>query len=261
MGGILWRTAVILHRYLGVAIGLLMVMWFVSGIVMMYVPFTQVADTERLRFQPPISWQFCCRYGGLSDEATVIRAQVENHLGAPAMRLRIPGQPDSLFDLAQGARVPIDADVARKVVSEAAPNVIKRSASIVAYDQVPFDQFTLGRAQRDLMLPVYRVILADEEQTRYYLDPNTGALLQRADATGRWHRWLFSGLHRLDFTEWMRTRPFRDILMWLTLLGGIALSVTGVYLAVRRARSDIIVLLRSLRRLFETGQAEKQVTS
>ena len=35
MGGILWRTAVILHRYLGIAIGLLMVMWFVSGIVMM----------------------------------------------------------------------------------------------------------------------------------------------------------------------------------------------------------------------------------
>jgi hypothetical protein len=48
-------------------------------------------------------------------------------------------------------------------------------------------------------------------KTRYYLDPNTGALLQRADATGRWPQWLFSGLHRLDFAEWMRTRPFRDI--------------------------------------------------
>jgi uncharacterized iron-regulated membrane protein len=504
MGGILWRTAVILHRYLGIAIGLLMVMWFVSGIVMMYVPFTQVADAERLRFQPPISWQLCCRYGGLSDEATVIRAQVENHLGAPAMRLRIPGQLDSLFDLTQGARVPIDADVARSVVSEAAPNVTGRSASIVAYDQVPFDQFTLGRAQRDrplhrfrfddpqetiiyvsgtaghvvmwttlsqrfwnwlgtiphflyfeslrvqqqlwsqtviwtsllgtfltgvglvlgilqfkrgrdgvlspyrgwfywhhvvglvfgvltltwafsglvsmnpwgflegrgrgegslaqgpapkwgaikaslenlrsqpslanavslttaslggklywmatyndgsakrldadghaappnevelaqaaariagdrpvaeqrllneedayyyarqrrrfedLVLPVYRVILADEEQTRYYLDPNTGALLQRADATGRWRRWLFSGLHRLDFTESMRTRPFRDILMWLTLLGGIAVSLTGVYLALRRVRSDIIVLLRSLRRLIEISRREKPVAS
>ena len=126
------------------------------------------------------------------------------------------------------------------------------------------DVYYYARQRRrfeDLVLPVYRVTLADEEQTRYYLDPNTGALLQRADATGRWRRWLFSGLHRLDFAEWMRTRPFRDILMWLTLLGGVALSVTGVYLAVRRVRSDIIVLLRSLRRLFETGQAEKQVTS
>jgi uncharacterized iron-regulated membrane protein len=504
MAGILWRMAVILHRYLGIAIGLLMVMWFVSGIVMMYVPFTQVADTERLRFQAPISWHLCCQYGSLSDEAQITRAQMENHLGVPAMRLRMLGQLDSLFDLAQGTRVAIDADVAREVVSEAAPSVIRRSASIIAYDQVPLDQFTLGRAQRDrplhrfrfddpeetiiyvsgtagqvvmwttvsqrfwnwlgtiphflyfeslrvqqqlwsqtviwtsllgtfltgvglilgvlqfkrgrdgrlspyrgwfywhhvvglifgvltltwvfsglvsmnpwgflesrgrgeaslaqgpsprwgaikaslenlrlqpsvanvvslttaplggrlywmatyndgsvnrldadghaappnevelarlaariagdrpiaeqrllaeedayyyarqrrrfedLVLPVYRVILDDEEQTRYYLDPNTGALLQRADATGRWRRWLFSGLHRLDFSEWMRARPFRDILMWLTLLGGLALSLTGVYLSLRRVRSDIIVVLRSLRRLIETGRAKKQITS
>ena len=34
---LIWQTLVVLHRYLGVAVGLLMVMWFVSGIVMMYV--------------------------------------------------------------------------------------------------------------------------------------------------------------------------------------------------------------------------------
>jgi uncharacterized iron-regulated membrane protein len=487
MTNILWRATVFTHRYLGVAIGLLMVMWFVSGIVMMYVPFPRVADVERLRFQAPISWQACCNYGTLSDQAQVTRVQVENHLGAPALRLRAPGQLDSLYDLAVGARVPIDADTARKVVLEAAPNVIGRSAAIIAYEQVPIDQFTLGRAQRDrplhrfkfddpdkttiyvsgtagqvvmwttvtqrfwnwlgtiphflyfeslrtqqqlwsqtviwtsllgtfltvvgialgviqfrrgkdgrlspyrglfywhhvvglvfgvltltwvfsglvsmnpwgflesrgrgeaslaqgpspkwgdvrasldtlrtqpsvanvvsltstplggklywmatlddgsvkrldaaghvappnevelaqaaariagdrgiaeqrlvneedayyyarqrrrfeeVVLPVYRIILNDEEQTRYYLDPNTGALVQRADATGRWRRWLFSGLHRLDFTAWMRMRPFWDIMMWLTMLGGLAVSATGVYLAVRRIRSDVAVLFR-----------------
>lgn len=34
--------------------------------------------------------------------------------------------------------------------------------------------------------------------------------------------------------------------MWLTLLGGLAVSEMGVYLAVRRYRSDVIVLLRAL---------------
>jgi hypothetical protein len=34
---LVWQALVVLHRYLGVAVGLLMVMWFVSGIVMMYV--------------------------------------------------------------------------------------------------------------------------------------------------------------------------------------------------------------------------------
>jgi hypothetical protein len=110
-----------------------------------------------------------------------------------------------------------------------------------------------------VVLPVYRVILNDDEQTRYYIDPNTGALLQRADSIGRWRRWLFSGLHRLDLAEWMRARPLRDVLMWLTLLGGLAGSVTGVYLAFRRVRSDIFVLLRPLRR-FAAGRREgKQI--
>jgi hypothetical protein len=109
------------------------------------------------------------------------------------------------------------------------------------------DTYYYSRQRRrfgEVVLPVYRVILNDDAQTRYYLDPSTGALLQRADATDRWRRWLFSGLHRLDFTDWMRLRPFRDIMMWLTLLGGLAVSATGVYLAVRRVRSDLALLFR-----------------
>jgi uncharacterized iron-regulated membrane protein len=124
------------------------------------------------------------------------------------------------------------------------------------------DAYYYARQRRrvdEVVLPVYRVILKDDEQTRYYIDPNTGVLLQRADSNGRWRRWLFSGLHRLDFTDWMRARPFRDVLMWLTLLGGLAASVTGVYLAFRRVRSDIFVLLRFLRSFAAGSREEKQI--
>jgi uncharacterized iron-regulated membrane protein len=500
----IWRAMVILHRYLGIAIGLLMVMWFISGIVMMYVPYSRVQEAERLHMQPAIQWQSCCNYGSLTDDAQVVRAQVESHLGMPALRLRRLGERDVLFDLAHGERIPIDEGVARKVALETAPTVIGRAASITSYEQLPFDQFTLGRAPRDrpfhrftfddpdrttiyvsgtagqvvawitagqrfwnwlgtiphflyfeslrvqqqlwsqtviwtsllgtfltvvgiilgivqfgrgkdgklspyrgwfywhhvvglvfgalmltwvfsglvsmnpwgflegsgrgeaslvegpsprwkdvkaslealrtqlagsgvvslttaplggglywmatfndgvvkrldlsghfaqtseeelaqaaqriagdrsvadqglvneedayyyarqrrrfeeVVLPVYRVILKDDEQTRYYLDPNSGALIQRVDSTGRWRRWLFSGLHRLDFTQWMRTRPFRDILMWFMLLGGLTASVTGVYLAFRRVRSDIIVLLRIFRRFTTSGREQKQIAT
>jgi hypothetical protein len=46
---LIWQTLVVLHRYLGVAVGLLMVMWFLSGIVMMYVGLPRVTDEERGR--------------------------------------------------------------------------------------------------------------------------------------------------------------------------------------------------------------------
>jgi hypothetical protein len=49
----------------------------------------------------------------------------------------------------------------------------------------------------------------------------------------------------------------RDIPMWLTLLGGLAASVTGVYLAFRRVRSDVFVLLRPLRR-FAVGRRDRK---
>ena len=96
----------------------------------------------------------------------------------------------------------------------------------------------------DVVLPVYRIILNDADATRFYLDPTTGALLRRADADARWQRWLFSGLHRLDFTAGLRARPLWDLVMIVLLVGGIGLSATGVYLAIRRIRVDVAALAR-----------------
>jgi uncharacterized iron-regulated membrane protein len=104
------------------------------------------------------------------------------------------------------------------------------------------------RESERFVLPVYRDVLKDDESTRYYIDPNSGALLQRADATARWYRWLFGGLHRIDFAAWMRARPIWDIIMLTLLIGGVALTATGFYLALRRIRNDIMLLTRFIGR-------------
>jgi uncharacterized iron-regulated membrane protein len=101
-------------------------------------------------------------------------------------------------------------------------------------------------AHDEQTLPVYRIIANDAEQTRYYLNPLTGALLTRLDANARWRRWLFDALHQFDFAAWIRTRPAWDIVMITLLVGGVAGSGTGIYLAVRRIRSDVVVLFRLL---------------
>src|SRR5262245_21743388 len=77
----LWRALVILHRYLGIAVGLLMAVWFVSGIVMMYVGFPRLTETERVRALAPIPWQACCQFGEqlLADDQPILRAQLESH--------------------------------------------------------------------------------------------------------------------------------------------------------------------------------------
>jgi hypothetical protein len=61
MKSFLWRILVIFHRYLGIAVGILMLLWFASGIVMMYVGFPRLTEQDRLSALAPIPWQACCR--------------------------------------------------------------------------------------------------------------------------------------------------------------------------------------------------------
>jgi len=85
-------------------------------------------------------------------------------------------------------------------------------------------------------LPVIRVILSDSEQTRYYFDAETGALVRRVDGAARRYRWLHHGLHRLDFAGFMRTRPLREVLLLSTLSGVTLLCGVGCWVGYRRLR-------------------------
>jgi hypothetical protein len=44
----------------------------------------------------------------------------------------------------------------------------------------------------------------------------------------------------------VRVRPARDTILITLMLGGFTLSATGVYLAVRRVRNDVTMLLRAV---------------
>src|SRR5262249_5461350 len=147
----LWRALVVLHRYLGVAVGLLMALWFVSGIVMMYVGFPRLTEAERLHLKSPVPWQACCQFGDvlLPDDQPILRAQVEHHLGEPALRLRRIGARDALVDLARGTFVAVDAEAAGRVALAAMSAITGREATIVAQEEVTTDQWTVGRYFRD----------------------------------------------------------------------------------------------------------------
>ncbi len=48
------RALILLHRWLGVAFCLLFAMWFATGIVMHFVPFPALTETERFAGLAPI---------------------------------------------------------------------------------------------------------------------------------------------------------------------------------------------------------------
>lgn len=57
-----------------------------------------------------------------------------------------------------------------------------------------------------------------------------------ADSKSRIYRWLFNGLHRLDFPLLTRHCPLWDVLVIVLCLCGVALSFSGLVLGWRRLK-------------------------
>ena len=70
--------------------------------------------------------------------------------------------------------------------------------------------------------------------SRYYLDPISGRLINKADEGGKAFRWWHSALHTFDFTSFTRGSWFRNGLMLPLLLGTAFVCVTGAWLGIRR---------------------------
>src|SRR5262249_30728163 len=120
------RSLLLLHRYLGIGLGLIMVMWCLSGVVMMYVSYPAMAQAARIKALPPISWEGCCRLPEilLSDPRPPPTTEIEMLAGRPVLYLEHQSRP---FDLLTGSEIRAisaaqAAQVARKFSSTAEPD-------------------------------------------------------------------------------------------------------------------------------------------
>ena len=95
------------------------------------------------------------------------------------------------------------------------------------------DLYHYGR-RNPVVLPAVRIRLADAEDTTWYLDPANGRVLGRVDAANRLHRWVFNGLHRLDFPPLGAMPTLREGQITLLCLLGAGLATSGCVLGGRR---------------------------
>jgi hypothetical protein len=232
------------HHIAGLIFGVITLTWVVSGTLSMN-PWGFLeggGGDERIRVAGgPLQW---------SEVRDSIEALKRN---APRDAVRIASAPldGKLFWLAyspDGSVARLDAEGLPAAVSltdlQAAAERLGRgtaieSKEIVTGEDAYYFDFSIAERRDSPPLPVYRVVLLDAEHTRLYLNPQTGQLVRKVDADGRGSRWLFSGLHRIDFFAWLRVRPIWDVIVLVLLLGGLAGTGTGVYLAVLRIKRDL----------------------
>ena len=127
------------------------------------------------------------------------------------------------------AEVPADELLAAsQKVAGGAP--IVEEARLGAYDAYYYDR------DREKPLPVLRIRFADPRRTWLYLNPRTGLIAARYTNRSRLERWLYSGLHDLDFPFLYWHRPAWDLTVIGLSIGGLALSLTSVVLALKYLR-------------------------
>jgi len=114
---------------------------------------------------------------------------------------------------------------------EAVPGVpILESTLLTEYDSYYYSR------QRLTPLPVLRVKFGDPAETWVYIDPSNSQVLSEIPRLARLERWLYNGLHSLDFAFWYHRRPLWDVVMLVLCLGGLTTSGLGVWMGVRRLR-------------------------
>ena len=86
MGRALIGCLVFLHRWVGIILGIVMLMWCLSGVVMIYVAYPSLAEDRRLAALPPLV-SAPVPAPALADADPVERFEVEMQGGRPVVRV------------------------------------------------------------------------------------------------------------------------------------------------------------------------------
>jgi hypothetical protein len=98
-----------------------------------------------------------------------------------------------------------------------------------------YDSYYYSRVGQ-IPLPALRIKFDDPAQTWVYVDPSLSQVVTAINRWGRVERWVYHGLHSLDFPYLYNSRPSWDIVMLTLSFGGLTTSGIGFVLGLRRMR-------------------------
>lgn len=214
------------HRYVGIVMGLLMLLWFASGIVMLFVHWPEVTDEERAVGLAPIAWGQCCRFGDVQDVQQVMRGTVEDLAGRPVLRF-----DGGVLELATGQPVHRVSSADAAIVAASYANAYRIAGRPGTPEVVERDQWTVT-GYFDKRRPFYLFHLDDPARTDIYVSAHTGTVSQvvnRREKVLNWlgpiPHWLYPQVLRADTPLWTQ------VVIWTSLVGTF-LTLTGLYLGI-----------------------------
>lgn len=202
------------HRWLGVLGCLLFAMWFVSGVVMTYVGFPALTDTERRAGLAPL----------MLVDARVPASAAMDGLPGPPRRLSL----DMLLDEpvwrivdANGVRHTESARDGRQAGATGAARAERIARQFSGHPDARWvetlarDEWTESNAL-DPLRPLHRIAVGDDAGTELYVSALTGEVVRDTTRRERFWNWLGAVPHRLRFTPSRADSPWwHDAVRWI----------------------------------------------
>lgn len=230
-----WRLWLILtHRWMGIVLGIMLVIWTVSGIVLMYYGLPHLTAGERLARLPALDVS-AVRVSPAEAAARVgsepFRIRVSMLGGRPVYRIntgRVFGRWTLVYadtgELFEG----FDTESAVTWLEGYVPEAAGRMA-VDGYLTAP-DLFTHNPGLQTHM-PMYRIALNDSAETFYYVSEGSGEAVLKTDRLGRILGFVGYELHTLFF--WRQERWWGSLLQVLSW-AALVMAVLGVILGFVR---------------------------
>lgn len=213
-----------LHRWLALVIGVQLLLWFTSGLVMSLLPIERVrgehlVDREAGGVLPAQT------YAPLDRIAAGTPLRSARHrllLGRPVVELETASGELRLHDAATGARIPaVDAAAAGRIASAAYKGRPRPGVRVA--------RVTTASTEYKGRLPAWQITFADGEETRVYVD-DAGRIA--AVRTGTWRFYdFFWALHIMD---WSEHEDFNTPWLRAFAAGGLLLAIAGTILLYLR---------------------------
>jgi len=221
------RSLVFLHRWFGVALSAIVLLWFLSGIVMMYRSYPRVTARDRLARLPVLD----------PSRVKLSAEEAFAHLGAEnqpydVVLTSFDGRPiyvsGDMMVYADDGREHTGVDDA--MLDRAAVAWSGRPLSEATRTAVEdVDQWTLSSELRSLR-PMYKYSWPDGQQV--YVDGNSADVVQYTTTASRFWAYLGAIPHWLYFTPLrVQQRTWFSLIVYSSIVGTIA-AIMGLAIAV-----------------------------
>lgn len=226
------------HRYLGMLLAPIILLWSFSGLVMMYVPYPVLTQEQRIALLAEIPPTACCdshfyqriipALDGSDHEADVTSIVIEALNSQTIIKITDTSRKTFSYELdSQQLLSEVDQESAVKV-AQAAYDLPISHVELIEIDQWSiYSTFNIHR-------PLYKVSFADEATTQLYVSSKTGEIIQRTTAFQRSWNWVGTVSHWLYFTK---LKQYSTLWYWLVVglaLLSLLLVVSGIWLGIQQ---------------------------